>query len=44
MAVAFPRLLSRVPGLAPAAAPTRRDRVVLRGYRTFPVLTGRPAC
>ncbi|MFF0018042.1 cytochrome P450 [Streptomyces sp. NPDC005374] len=36
-AVAFPRLLSRFPGLAPAASPTRRDRLVLRGYETFPV-------
>ncbi|WUH90959.1 cytochrome P450 [Streptomyces sp. NBC_00433] len=36
-AVAFPRLLARFPDLAPAAAPTRRDRSVLRGYQTFPV-------
>jgi cytochrome P450 len=38
-AVAFPLLLSRFPHLAPAAtAPTRRDRVVLRGHAAFPVL------
>ncbi|WP_327288731.1 cytochrome P450 [Streptomyces sp. NBC_01198] len=39
-AVAFPRLLSRFPALTAAAAPTRRDRAVLRGYQTFPVLLG----
>jgi cytochrome P450 len=38
-AVAFPRLLARFPGLASAPTrPTRRDRLVLRGYETFPVL------
>lgn len=38
-AVAFPLLLSRFPHLGPAAtAPTRRDRVVLRGHAAFPVL------
>lgn len=44
-AVAFPRLLARFPRLAPAGtAPTRRDRVVLRGYETLPVrLTAPPA-
>jgi cytochrome P450 len=41
-AVAFPRLLTRFPGLAPAAdrIPVRRDRLVLRGYHTLPVLLG----
>ncbi|ONH28876.1 cytochrome P450 [Pseudofrankia asymbiotica] len=34
---AFPRLLDRFPDLAPAGAPTRRDRLVLRGYETLPV-------
>ncbi|MBL7620249.1 cytochrome P450 [Frankia sp. AgB1.8] len=35
---AFPRLLSRFPDLAPAAAPTRRDRLVLRGYEILPTV------
>jgi cytochrome P450 len=41
-AAAFPRLLARFPGLAPAPgqAPTRRDRLVLRGYHTLPVSLG----
>jgi cytochrome P450 len=40
--VAFPRLLARFTTLsaAPAQAPTRRDRLVLRGYQTLPVRTG----
>ncbi|MEV4555811.1 cytochrome P450 [Kitasatospora sp. NPDC049285] len=39
---ALPALLRRFPALAPAAAPTRRQRLVLRGYHTLPVtLTGR---
>ncbi|MFI0901511.1 cytochrome P450 [Streptomyces sp. NPDC020983] len=45
-AVAFPLLLSRFPDLAPGPTPpTRRDRVVLRGHGTFPVLVtpGAPA-
>lgn len=42
-AVAFPRLLARFPDLAPAAAePTRRERVVLRGYQSLPVVPGTP--
>ncbi|MFG1811913.1 cytochrome P450 [Streptomyces sp. NPDC049040] len=41
-AVAFPRLLARFPDLAPASAPTRRDRMVLRGFKTLPVLTAPP--
>jgi cytochrome P450 len=37
-AVAFPRLLTRLPAIAPGAEPpTRRDRLVLRGYDTLPV-------
>jgi cytochrome P450 len=38
--VAFPRLLARFPDLAPApgCGPTRRDRLVLRGYDTLPVV------
>ncbi|MEU4289499.1 cytochrome P450 [Kribbella sp. NPDC026596] len=37
--VAFPRLLSRFPDLSadPGRQPTRRDRLVLRGYQTLPV-------
>jgi cytochrome P450 len=34
---AFPRLLDRFPDLAPAGTPTRRDRLVLRGYEILPV-------
>jgi cytochrome P450 len=39
---AFARLLARFPGLAPAPGrpPTRRDRLVLRGYDTIPVAVG----
>lgn len=39
---AFPRLLGRFPELAPAkdAGRIRSDRLVLRGYQTFPVLVG----
>jgi cytochrome P450 len=36
-AVAFPRLLSRFPALAPAGDPVRRPGLVLRGYETLPV-------
>ncbi|MFJ3787166.1 cytochrome P450 [Kitasatospora sp. NPDC090091] len=35
--VAFPALLDRFPRLAPGGVPTRRDRLVLRGYETLPV-------
>ncbi len=35
--VAFPRLFSRFPKIAPAGQPTRRDAVVLRGYDTLPI-------
>jgi cytochrome P450 len=37
--VAFPRLLDRFPGLSAdlSQQPTRRDRLVLRGYETLPV-------
>jgi cytochrome P450 len=36
-AIAFPRLLARSPRLAPAGAPTRRDRLILRGHDTLPI-------
>jgi cytochrome P450 len=38
--IAFSRLLSRFPALRPAPGdgPARRDRLVLRGHETFPVL------
>jgi cytochrome P450 len=38
-AVAFPRLLTRFPALSPAPGrlPSRRDRLVLRGFQTIPV-------
>ena len=38
-AVAFPRLLARFPTIRAASGlpPTRRDRLVLRGYETLPV-------
>ncbi|HEU5333711.1 MAG TPA: cytochrome P450 [Actinocrinis sp.] len=41
-ATAFRRLLTRFPDLAPAAdqIPVRRDRLVLRGYHTLPVVLG----
>jgi cytochrome P450 len=35
--IAFPLLLQRFPLIAPAAQPTRRDRLVLRGFATLPV-------
>ena len=35
--LAFPMLLGRFPGLALAAQPTRKDRLVLRGFATLPV-------
>ncbi|HZM78412.1 MAG TPA: cytochrome P450 [Candidatus Limnocylindrales bacterium] len=35
--VAFPLLLQRLPGLRPAGEPTRRPRLVLRGYESMPV-------
>ncbi|MER8182675.1 cytochrome P450 [Kitasatospora sp. NPDC094015] len=37
--LALPALLDRFPALAPAAAPPRRERLVLRGYRAMPVRT-----
>lgn len=36
-AIALPRLLERFPQLRPAGEPTRRDRLVLRGYGSLPV-------
>ncbi|MFB4302175.1 cytochrome P450 [Actinomadura sp. NTSP31] len=36
-AIAVPRLLTRYPALSPAAPPTRRDRLTLRGHTTLPV-------
>ena len=41
-AVAFPALLARLPGLAPAedVATVRQDRTVLRGYAELPVRLG----
>lgn len=35
--IAFPRLLTRFPELAPAGKSTRRDRLVLRGLDTLPI-------
>ena len=35
--VAFPALLERLPGLALAGPPQRRDRLTLRGYASLPV-------
>ncbi|MGW7679926.1 cytochrome P450 [Kribbella sp. NPDC054772] len=35
--IAFPRLLERFPTITPAGEPTRRDRLVLRGYQTLPI-------
>jgi cytochrome P450 len=35
--VAFPRLLSRFPALAPAGEPRRRTGLVLRGFETLPI-------
>ncbi|MFD8599815.1 cytochrome P450 [Kitasatospora sp. NPDC059646] len=37
-ATALPALLRRFPGLASAGPAVRRERLVLRGYRTLPVL------
>lgn len=39
--IAFPLLLERFPDLAPAGEPVRHDRFNLRGYRSFPLITGR---
>ncbi|MBD0688570.1 cytochrome P450 [Streptomyces sp. CBMA123] len=36
--VAVPALLDRFPRLAQGGVPTRRDRLVLRGYETLPVI------
>ncbi|MEU1287519.1 cytochrome P450 [Kitasatospora sp. NPDC005856] len=36
--VAMPALLDRFPRLAPGGVPTRRDRLVLRGFETLPVI------
>jgi cytochrome P450 len=36
-AVAFPRLLRRFPKISAAGEPTRRDRLLLRGFDTLPV-------
>ncbi|WP_018253122.1 cytochrome P450 [Salinispora mooreana] len=38
--VAFPLLLRRLPELALAGEPTRRNRLTLRGYETLPVTVG----
>jgi cytochrome P450 len=38
--VAFPRLLARFPGLAPAGVPLRRNGLVLRGFDELPVTIG----
>jgi cytochrome P450 len=38
--VAFPLLLTRLPRLALAGEPVRRDRLVLRGYASLPIRTG----
>ena len=42
--IAFPRLLTRFPRLVPAAPPTRRDRLILRGYETLPIATTERRC
>ncbi|MFF4338499.1 cytochrome P450 [Kitasatospora sp. NPDC001540] len=42
-ATALPALLRRFPDLAPAGPAERRERLVLRGHRTFPVHPGPPA-
>ena len=36
-AVAFPRILHRFPGLAPAGEPVRKQTLTLRGYESLPV-------
>ena len=38
--VAFPMLLTMLPGLAVDGEPQLRDRLVLRGFATLPVVTG----
>ncbi len=38
--VAFPLLLQRLPGLRGDGTPTRRDRLVLRGYDSLPIAWG----
>lgn len=38
--VAFEKLFERFPDIAPAGTPTRRDRLVLRGYETLPIRLG----
>ncbi|KUL40102.1 cytochrome P450 [Actinoplanes awajinensis] len=38
--IALPLLLTRLPGLALAGAPVRRDRLVLRGYASLPITSG----
>jgi cytochrome P450 len=35
--IVFPRLLERFPNIAPAGAPARRPRLVLRGFQNLPV-------
>ena len=35
--IAFPRLLTRFPALAPGRPATRRNRLILRGYESLPV-------
>jgi cytochrome P450 len=35
--VAFPLLLDRFPGMAPAGDPERKDRITLRGYVSMPL-------
>ncbi|HEU5417604.1 MAG TPA: cytochrome P450 [Streptosporangiaceae bacterium] len=35
--IAFPRLLDRFPGISAAGEPSRRDRLLLRGFDTLPV-------
>ncbi|MFD3399126.1 cytochrome P450 [Kribbella sp. NPDC058693] len=42
--VAFARLVDRFPTIAPAGPATRRDRLVLRGYRTLPVRLSSAGC
>jgi len=41
--VAFEKLFARFPEIALAGVPTRRDRLVLRGYETLPVTLGSAA-
>jgi cytochrome P450 len=42
--VAFARLADRFPTISPAGPATRRDRLVLRGYRTLPVRLSSAGC